>query len=679
MRNHLLLLLLGVVISRLSAQDIPVNMYTGTPSIYIPLAAISDHDLSESVGISYNASGVKLVESRGKVGIGWNLHAGGSVTRVVRGLPDDFAGTGSDTRVGWLLGGYADDMENTSDIAGTTADTNCSDETTVNAQLSGYDYKVDTEPDIYYYQAGEASGSFVFDNDLNIRLIPYQDIKIEYTTSSGTITAFTITTNNGVKYFFDVPVPVTHYALKASGITDVQFQKRAFEQYDSASYGSPVVYNSEWKLSKKTSPLGAQITYQYWTDDFTSSEDVKVGIRNTNSSDIVEKVVYYMITAGDKYYLSTISSQAGGQILMYGGETLTSIAVHDQRKSYTPVKTISFNYQKFGTLTPDIDRWFLKSVQETSGCDVMPPYVFTYIGVDYANGTCNLPDIYSNSRDFWGYYNGKSNTSPYPKLYVYPSESLSEQIRIWSNPNHTGAEYVLPGADRNADASKAQIGSLETIRFPSGGSTSFNYEPNDFYDPVAGQTFIGGGLRIKSLTYFDGINPESTVRKNYTYKDGSNVSSGRLINRPVFHIPTYEYRDPESSGTKSYGSLASNPQSMYEHLLVRSDEDLAQNYYDQAVGYLRGVTSISGRGSEEFQYALPALYGDASSGEWNATINKFVRPSACPSMAMVTNGGAWLYPYTLNPNFGHGRGLLTKKIDWNEAGNAKVREITNTY
>ncbi|HCM75092.1 MAG TPA: hypothetical protein DIS90_01825, partial [Cytophagales bacterium] len=483
----------------------------------------------------------------------------------------------------------------------------------------------------------------------------------------------------GTKYFFDVQVEATQYAIKSPGITDVQFQKREFEQFDSVGNGAPVIYNSEWRLSKKQSPSGAQISYQYWSEEYTSENEVIVGIRNYNNSSIERKVIYKMITEGNRYYLSNILSPSTGGISLSGGETLTNIALWDSRKNYTPVKSISFTYQTFGTLTPNINRWFLKSIQETAGCDIMPPYQFTYIGVDYVNGLCNLPDIYSDSKDFWGYYNGRVNASSFPKLYVYPSETSAEQVRIWSKPNHIGAEYILDGADRNMDAANAQIGSLETIRYPTGGSATLAYEANEFYDPAANQTYKGGGLRVKSTTIFDGVNPESIVVKTYSYKDASNVSSGRLINRPVFHIPTYEYRDPESALTKSYASLSSNPANMYEHLLVRSADDLSQSYYDQAVGYQRGVISMEGAGSVEYQFALPATYGASPSGEWSATVNKFVRPSSCPEMGVASSGGTWRYPYTINPNFSHGRGQLIKKIEWNEAGTKKVNEIINSY
>src|SRR5690242_16716676 len=90
-------LLFAFTASRVFAQDeIPVDMHTGRPVIQIPLVTISDHDLSETVGLTYNASGIRLEDQGGIAGLGWDLQAGGGVYRQVRGLPDDYAGPGSD-------------------------------------------------------------------------------------------------------------------------------------------------------------------------------------------------------------------------------------------------------------------------------------------------------------------------------------------------------------------------------------------------------------------------------------------------------------------------------------------------------------------------------------------------------------------------------------------------------
>src|SRR5690606_31162060 len=122
----------------------------------------------------------------GVCGVGWDLVAGGSISRVVKGLPDDYSGSGSDLRKGWFYNNIATDISNFSNTADLIAGGSCSDETTAFNALSSYNYTVDTEPDIFHYNVAGLSGAFVFDQDLNIRLIPYRDITITYETVSPT-------------------------------------------------------------------------------------------------------------------------------------------------------------------------------------------------------------------------------------------------------------------------------------------------------------------------------------------------------------------------------------------------------------------------------------------------------------------------------------------------------------
>ena len=72
--------------------SLPVSYYTGTLSVNIPLWLVSGRRLELPVEINYHASGIKVDEIPGRCGLGWSLTAGGAVTRLVQGLPDDLPG-----------------------------------------------------------------------------------------------------------------------------------------------------------------------------------------------------------------------------------------------------------------------------------------------------------------------------------------------------------------------------------------------------------------------------------------------------------------------------------------------------------------------------------------------------------------------------------------------------------
>jgi hypothetical protein len=68
-----------------------VNLYTGTANVGIPLCSLPAESISIPIGLNYTAgNGVKVDDDPdGLVGQGWNLQAGGMITRMVRGVPDE--------------------------------------------------------------------------------------------------------------------------------------------------------------------------------------------------------------------------------------------------------------------------------------------------------------------------------------------------------------------------------------------------------------------------------------------------------------------------------------------------------------------------------------------------------------------------------------------------------------
>ena len=86
-------------------EEVPVNLYTGAPSISIPLFSKPLHSgMGMSVQLSYNTSGIRIDERSGWTGTGWTLMAGGSISRTVKHLPDDINNTG--TKVGTFHNNY---------------------------------------------------------------------------------------------------------------------------------------------------------------------------------------------------------------------------------------------------------------------------------------------------------------------------------------------------------------------------------------------------------------------------------------------------------------------------------------------------------------------------------------------------------------------------------------------
>ena len=68
----------------------PVNLYNGVASVSIPLYEAESNGAGKiPVTIQYQTGGIKVQEISSVAGLGWQLQAGGAITRVVRSKPDD--------------------------------------------------------------------------------------------------------------------------------------------------------------------------------------------------------------------------------------------------------------------------------------------------------------------------------------------------------------------------------------------------------------------------------------------------------------------------------------------------------------------------------------------------------------------------------------------------------------
>lgn len=74
-----------------SSVDTPVSFSSGSASVSIPLYDVEGKEISVPVSLSYNSSGVRPDVHPGWTGTNWSLNAGGMITRVVKGIPDETA------------------------------------------------------------------------------------------------------------------------------------------------------------------------------------------------------------------------------------------------------------------------------------------------------------------------------------------------------------------------------------------------------------------------------------------------------------------------------------------------------------------------------------------------------------------------------------------------------------
>lgn len=163
--------------------DSPVDKSTGIPDITIPLCEVKDGGLRLPISLKYHLGGLKVAETSSDIGMGWSLHTGGMISRVVKGFPDEFPG------------GYIDNF------AGINSNASF-----LYADKDYLEGKEDLEPDVFTFSAGGYSGKFFY-SDKGWTTATIQNIKIESkledsTSKNKMIESFKITTPDGQKYFF---------------------------------------------------------------------------------------------------------------------------------------------------------------------------------------------------------------------------------------------------------------------------------------------------------------------------------------------------------------------------------------------------------------------------------------------------------------------------------------------
>jgi hypothetical protein len=86
--------------------NIPVSYYTGQAGYNIPLFNIQEQGFTAPVSLNYNASGFIANRPEGITGLNWYLSAGGTITRTVKGFPDDNEGLNVSASRDYVLPGF---------------------------------------------------------------------------------------------------------------------------------------------------------------------------------------------------------------------------------------------------------------------------------------------------------------------------------------------------------------------------------------------------------------------------------------------------------------------------------------------------------------------------------------------------------------------------------------------
>jgi YD repeat-containing protein len=584
--------------------NIPVDYSTGVPNISIPIHNITSGSLSLPVDISYNASGIKVQDIAGTAGLGWNLNAGGLVSRTVLGTKD-------------VSNSYKPDLFALYNQAHNTTTYNnvCNFTNTVEQTFTQNALQLETQSDRYFYSFNGRSGIFRVDFQTGVaKTIPYSPLKIVLN-NTGT---YKITAEDGTNYYFEQPEltgssnssapSYTSYYLTKIESPDLTHSINIYYKQDAEVYQ----YIKNYQLERSVSTTGLAAYGPY----------VNTEIHNNEFRSMSVPVMPDSITSDNE----TILFQYIADRPDLRSSRLNSIKILNRTTRET-IKIIELQQSYFGTAVDNNQRLKLNNVSiKDNGNTTVQQYSFGY------NST-PLPPYYHSfgmtehhNVDYWGYYNGADDPNLLPRELF---NSLPPGIYLSGSDQFTFDEKTIYGGTRDLNPSTVQACMLTSITYPTGGKTDFEYELNKVsngysYPNSPGEDF--GGLRVKKITSTADA-ASSPVVKTYKYIGGFHTT---------IETDLYQYKTASTTFGSSQGLGTLNNTSS----IICTDPFMPMNtgigplvIYDYVTEY--DGTEANNNGYTEYEYDNynipyqfydPAIYGSPSFGGFYLTDYGNYRP-----------------------------------------------------
>ena len=398
--------------------DIPVNLCTGRINYKVPLLQINESDFLIPIELNYNYSGLIVDEDPGITGYGWNISTNYSITRVIKGRPDD----GVFGYLQYLIGkDYVEPY-----IKNTLPFQNLCD-------LSFWSAigRKDSEPDLFIINTPAFSASFVFNTDKKPIFFKGENYKIEIIGNTF-ILGFRLTDDKGNLFVFD---------NKETTTIEPGFD------------GEMSTFYSTWCLTSiKPQKSISTINFIYENYDYnkiTYSEFQKTAELATLNGNCSLDGNGSIPSGG--HFLSFTNSNIEAKILKeiqfssgiinfendLNHNLLRKISLKDLNSNL--IDSFDFNYY---TSNNTIGKFITSITKRNNSTNFNEPYY----SFDYYSPFVVTIDY--RKQDYWGYYNGQIHSS-------------TELLSATRAPNF---DFSLTGA-------------LKKIVYPTKGFTSIEYEP----------------------------------------------------------------------------------------------------------------------------------------------------------------------------------------------------------
>ncbi len=544
-------------------EEIPVSTYTGIPNISIPLFNFKfpSHDIAVNVGLSYHAASTKVDELASDIGLGWSLTGGGSISRSVRGMPDEKLATNkygmyrTNSVNGINYYQIVQSMQNNGylnimspmNIVGSATPDNIKEylwETNAKGQY-------DTQHDLWQYNFNGHTGRFYIEKQayggLEVKLLENTTLKIinHYISTNHTNpfehykpTGFTVYDDKGYKYIFDVveKSTTTGFTQMLSQNDQLSMNPVLVEEYESAFHLSKIVdSNNKLLVEYKYTNAGEE---HIQNSSLTSHyPEFNVDI----AGEIDHVLEHFAPLYGQNFLLSLYKPKT----------TVSSSGVVYMAKKISEIKVIGsgkvlFNYQQ-GRLdenyTNRANVKILKGivVKDTSNV-VIKNYVLEHEYKEAIETKLFLKEVVQT----------KDNDAidVYKLFYKEPTVPIGIYAKdYWGYVMNNG--HLDYGLVKEADKDFVAMFALEKMVLPTGGCVVFEYESNTYsYQGTEQLTnfdenYYNWDFKVYSRNL---IGRSSPVAKFFTIDVDQKVFFQTSTNYPVnsYFFSIYK-EDPENS------------------------------------------------------------------------------------------------------------------------------------
>ncbi len=477
---------------------INVDMFKGKANINILLHVFKGREFDLPISMNYTTSGIKVDQVAGNVGLGWNLSAGGAVTRVTSFIPDD---------IDWSCAAVSADFS-------------------FNKALRTRDF--------YKSSAVNLDGLFrhkTVNSNIGDALGSYLNPKITAVRNNNGIESshgneWIVTHEDGTKYYFGQNNSLETITSKTSEFV-----------CDTPDYTS----TTSWMLTKIVSKNKLDVfEFSYVNYKWLNfiSNDGNGTFSNSNGTNFIINHTEYKIS---QQMISEIKHN-GSKIISFSyvprndmqfvgglsvGNALNEIKFYNFNDANITFKKAKFNYSYFGNTNPSES--FLKRRLKLDSIQIIGTKNNQEINGDlfsleYKQAE-NIPDIKSYARDYLGLYNGKDdNVNLIPPLDF-------ECARI-----NQGYLERCEAYKRSFSLEKSLVGTLTKIIYPSKGFTTLEYEQNakkgGYGKQYVPEKKIYGTATENLVSYYSGFDCQEDL--TLVYRAQNELGFNPIMSSPNF-------------------------------------------------------------------------------------------------------------------------------------------------